>query len=96
MTRYACLRALLPIRPIHCLIYCKVPDDWVEGVASEPNELWLKGPSLKPDKLERLFESLYGKGMTQQQFGWFTVRRPGIRDASPEPGARAGNAVGSR
>lgn len=44
-----------------CLIYCKVPDDWVEGDIPESTEMWLQGPSLKPDKLERLFEALYGK-----------------------------------
>lgn len=47
--------------PYRCMAYCKVPDDWVEGVIPESNELWLKGPTLKPDKLERLFEALYGE-----------------------------------
>lgn len=44
-----------------CMAYCKVPGDWVEGDIPESDELWLKGPTLKPDKLERLFEGLYGK-----------------------------------
>jgi hypothetical protein len=48
--------------PYRCLVYCKVPGDWVEGVvAAESDELWLKGPSLRPDKFEGLFEALYGK-----------------------------------
>lgn len=44
-----------------CLIYCKVPDDWVEGDIPESSEMWLRGPTLPPDKLERLCEALYGK-----------------------------------
>ena len=47
--------------PYRCLAYCKVPGDWLEGDIPESNELWLKGPSLRPDKLERLYEGLYGK-----------------------------------
>jgi hypothetical protein len=47
--------------PRPCLIYCKVPDDWVEGDIEASSELWLKGPTLKADKLEHLFETLYGK-----------------------------------
>ncbi len=47
--------------PYRCLIYCKVPDDWVTGSSLESNELWLKGPALKPDKLEILYQALYGK-----------------------------------
>src|SRR5215467_2041345 len=46
--------------PYRCLIYCKVPDEWVEGDIPESTELWLKGLSLKPDKLEGLLEQLYG------------------------------------
>lgn len=44
-----------------CLIYCKIPEDWLEGEVPESNELWLKGPQLKADKLEDLFEAFYGK-----------------------------------
>ncbi|MGB8506990.1 MAG: hypothetical protein WCD76_01165 [Pyrinomonadaceae bacterium] len=47
--------------PHRCMAYCKVPGDWVEGVSPQSDELWLKGPTLKPDKLERLFDALYGK-----------------------------------
>jgi len=47
--------------PYRCLAYCKVPGDWLEGDIPESNELWIKGPSLRPDKLERLYEGLYGK-----------------------------------
>lgn len=43
-----------------CLIYCKVPADWLEGEIPESTELWLKGVELKPDKLESFFESFYG------------------------------------
>lgn len=46
--------------PYNCLIYCKVPDDWIEGAIPESTQLWLKGPSLRPDKLETLLEKLYG------------------------------------
>jgi hypothetical protein len=46
--------------PHRCLIYCKVPDTWVEGEVAEATDLWLKGPSLMPDKLELLLEALYG------------------------------------
>ncbi|MDT5158711.1 MAG: hypothetical protein QOH51_3068 [Acidobacteriota bacterium] len=44
-----------------CLAYCKVPGDWLEGDTPESDELWLKGSSLRPDKLEGLFEGMYGK-----------------------------------
>jgi hypothetical protein len=44
-----------------CLVYCKVPHDWLEGDTPESDELWLKGMSLRPDKVERLFEGMYGK-----------------------------------
>lgn len=47
--------------PYRCLIYCMVPEDWVGGEIPESDELWIKGPELKPDKLELLFEALYGK-----------------------------------
>jgi hypothetical protein len=47
--------------PYRCLVYCKVPDDWLEGDTPESDELWLKGVSLRPDKVERLFEGMYGK-----------------------------------
>lgn len=42
------------------LIYCRVPDEWVEGSIDESPNMWLKGPSLKPEKLELLFDVLYG------------------------------------
>ncbi len=47
--------------PYRCLIYCKVPADWLEGETPASDELWLKGPSLRPDKIERLLEGMYGK-----------------------------------
>lgn len=47
--------------PYRCLVYCKVPGDWLEGDTPESDELWLKGVSLRPDKVERLFEGMYGK-----------------------------------
>lgn len=47
--------------PYRCLVYCKVPGDWLEGDTPEADELWLKGVSLRPDKVERLFEAMYGK-----------------------------------
>lgn len=47
--------------PYRCLTYCKVPGDWLDGFVPESDELWIKGVSLKPDKLERLYEGLYGK-----------------------------------
>ena len=47
--------------PYRCLVYCKVPADWLEGNTPEGDELWLKGVSLRPDKVERLFEGMYGK-----------------------------------
>lgn len=47
--------------PYRCLAYCKVPGDWLEGDIAESDELWLKGSSLKSDKLEGLYEGLYGK-----------------------------------
>lgn len=47
--------------PYRCLVYCKVPGDWLEGDAPESDELWLNGVSLRPDKVERLFEGLYGE-----------------------------------
>lgn len=47
--------------PTRCLIYCKVPDDWLEGSIPASVELWLKGQTLNPDKLEGLLEGMYGK-----------------------------------
>ncbi len=47
--------------PKPCLIYCRVPDDWVDGDIPDSTELWIKGPELRADKMENLFESLYGK-----------------------------------
>jgi hypothetical protein len=44
-----------------CLVYCKVPADWLEGDIANSDELWLKEVSLRPDKVERLFEGMYGK-----------------------------------
>lgn len=50
--------------PYSCLVYCKVPGDWLDGGGGgnvpASDELWIKGRSLKPDKLERLYEGLYG------------------------------------
>lgn len=37
-----------------CVIFCRVPADWVEGDT-------LKGDTLKAEKLERVFENLYGQ-----------------------------------
>ncbi|HJR08558.1 MAG TPA: hypothetical protein VJ842_14965 [Pyrinomonadaceae bacterium] len=47
--------------PYRCLVYCKVPGEWLEGDTPESDELWLKGVSLRPDKFEGLFEGLYGR-----------------------------------
>ncbi|HEY9401705.1 MAG TPA: hypothetical protein VIQ24_03350 [Pyrinomonadaceae bacterium] len=47
--------------PYRCLVYCKVPGNWLEGDTPESDELWLKGVSLRPDKLEGLFEGMYGE-----------------------------------
>jgi hypothetical protein len=47
--------------PYRCLAYCEVPGDWLDGDTPESDELWLQGPSLRPDKLEGLFEAMYGK-----------------------------------
>jgi hypothetical protein len=44
-----------------CLVYCKVPEEWLEGDAPVSDDLWLGGVSLRPDKVERLFEGMYGK-----------------------------------
>jgi hypothetical protein len=44
-----------------CLTYCKVPGEWLLGDIPESDELWLNGPSLRPDKFEGLFEGMYGK-----------------------------------
>ena len=30
----------------YCLIYCRVPDEWVTGEIPESSEMWLKGFSL--------------------------------------------------
>lgn len=43
-----------------CLVYCRVPDDWVTGEISESSEMWLKGAALQEDKLEQLYRQLYG------------------------------------
>lgn len=44
----------------YCLIYCRVPDEWVIGEIPESSEMWLKGFSLAEDKLEKVFQMLYG------------------------------------
>ena len=47
--------------PYRLLVYCKVPEEWLEGDMPELNGLWLKGPTLNEDRLESLLETLYGK-----------------------------------
>ena len=43
-----------------CLIYCRVPDDWIQGEIAESSEMWLKGITLQADKLEKVYGALYG------------------------------------
>ncbi len=43
-----------------CVIYCRVSEDWVGGDIPNSDDLWLKGPALKPAGLEALFRKLYG------------------------------------
>jgi hypothetical protein len=68
-----------------CLIYCKVPEDWLEGDVPESTDMWLKGPSLKSDKLERLFEALYGKTWRSGNAdgSQYVVRASGVRVLNP-------------
>lgn len=42
------------------VLYCRVPDDWVTGAIPESDDLWLKGLSLTPPRMESLLETLYG------------------------------------
>ena len=48
--------------PYYHLIYCRVPDNWIEGEIPESDDLWLKGPVLFADKQESLLDALYGAG----------------------------------
>lgn len=48
--------------PYRQLIYCRVPEDWVEGEIPASDDLWLKGPTLREEKLELLLEAFYGAG----------------------------------
>jgi hypothetical protein len=68
-----------------CLIYCKVPADWVEGEIPESDDLWLKGPELTADKLENVFEALYGKTwrMGNSDGSTYVVRACGQRLLNP-------------
>jgi hypothetical protein len=43
-----------------CLVYCRVPEDWVEGDLPSSGELWLKGPTLTSAGIETLFRKMYG------------------------------------
>jgi hypothetical protein len=42
------------------LIYCRVPNEWIEGEIIESKDLWIKGPVLSEKKREKLLETLYG------------------------------------
>jgi len=48
--------------PYRHLIYCKIPDDWIEGAIPDSDELWIKGPALNPESLDKVLNSLYGAG----------------------------------
>ena len=43
-----------------CLVYCRVPETWVEGELPDSDDLWLTGPGLTPAGLEALFRKMYG------------------------------------
>src|SRR5436190_18419299 len=42
------------------LLYCKVPNDWIQVHLPSSDDLWLKGPALTDDKLELVLAQLYG------------------------------------
>lgn len=42
------------------LIYCRVPEEWISEPIPDSNDLWLKGPSLTPERLETVLETIYG------------------------------------
>src|SRR3954468_1617310 len=48
--------------PYRHLIYCRVPEDWVEGEVPASDDLWLKGPALRAEKLDTLLDTFYGAG----------------------------------
>lgn len=43
-----------------CVVYCRVPEDWVAGDLPGSDDLWLSGPTLTPAALEMLFKKMYG------------------------------------
>lgn len=71
--------------PQRCLIYCRVPDDWVEGEAPESDGLWLAGPVLAAEKQELLLEKLYGAGWRSgnSDGSRYVVRGIGMRLLNP-------------
>lgn len=71
-----------------CLIYCRVPDDWVDGEIPVSDELWLKGPALKPARLEAVFEKLYGDTWRQgnEDGSQYVVLSSGQRLLNPRRG----------
>lgn len=47
--------------PYTILVYCRVPEDWVEGeIPAGATGPWLKGPTLRSDRLEQILGKLYG------------------------------------
>ena len=42
------------------LLYCKVPNGWIQGDLSSTDDLWLNRPPLIPERLEQVFAALYG------------------------------------
>ncbi len=43
-----------------CVVYCRVPENWVAGDLPNSDDLWLKGPGLTSAGLEMLFKKMYG------------------------------------
>jgi hypothetical protein len=47
--------------PYRQLVYCRVPEAWLEGEILAGDDLWLKGAALLPVRLEAVLEAIYGE-----------------------------------
>ena len=75
--------------PYSNLLYCKVPNDWIQGDLPSADDLWLNGPTLIPERLEQIFATLYGASWRSgnSDGSRYVVRGHGMRVLNP---ARAG------
>ena len=71
--------------PYANLLYCKVPNDWIQGDLPSTDDLWLNGPTLIPERLEQIFATLYGASWQNgnSDGSRYVVRGHGMRVLNP-------------